>query len=819
MSTFELSNSYHNTEENRSDLEAKKTEYITARRAELLAPTVEKPLAERQTFSDAILDELEQREAKRQEERWAVKPFGAYTPEGMATKLGEFNQWVNGSSLGKVVGSTAKIVLGGAAIASTVATGGTLGMLFAPLLFSGGVKSIASGGIELFQEFFGSRVVGEDGKVEMNSGRNNRLRLESAKQIFVASVRQESGDIATKLQRGELDMQGATNAITNLLENIKSSEQAIIASENQNIDVEKARAKFRGLASTGISLATGMLAGIPIGQQNFDSDSIKHLVTFGAQGWSFNYNPGELLSQLGGPNLTPYDLFGRGLAHTLGGIPPNEALAGMVGAGLAISAKTVQELLPARHVSLPTIQSPVKVSLSQEQLPDSQVTYAKDNKKTEAISERLLENPNAKLDHFQELGEYFAKQKPENLVRTHMVAEQISEPMTPECRLVVCIPVAGHQEGQNIYASLDNYKNQRSQSDDSILDPKKYEIILYVNHPEGKEPDETLTEIQRFKDDNPLIPVKIIYETLDKADANMYRIRKIISDATVLRHHRRGQSAPDLLLVSNDADNKGMSPYYLDNYISKFDRADEEGIIRDGIAGRLDWDPEVMRTNPMVYLTTRLSQYMEIQNRHPRSGSPYYNTSGANFAFKSSIYAAVGGYSDSGGVSTGEDETFGNKVKHARASSVKPVGFGMKKSLLYTSARRSLEAASKGYAPYQQWQALEFGPNDALRTKKSEDYDHGISADEALADPVKKKEFCSALSLLINKQLLAWGIIFPNPKISRSLDFLGIPYEIDKGLVIVTPEKIDTLLHDLSDYHDYVALERYKRNTSSRPER
>ena len=791
--------------------------YVEQYAAQLRAPSMEEPIQERLDFASSILNELEAREAQRMSDRWSLRPLGSATPEGIAPLLADFNRWLNGSTAGKVVKSTAKFALGAAAVSATVATGGVAGMFFAPLLFSGGIKAASSGSIELFQEFFGHKHIDTNGDSSLNSGRSNRLNLESAKQSFFNEARVELNALQSKIESGKLSPETQAEYVSALIEEIKNAENEIISQENGNIDVEKSRTRFRGLASTGISLATGILTGIPIGSQDFDADHVQHLVTFGSHGWSFNYSADDLIQNAGltGDTYTPFDLFGRGLAHTLGGLPPLDAAAGLAAAGLGIAAKTAQELQSVKHVGSP------EFSLNEyvESIQIKPVEHVSQSEATNPLSPRLRENPNAKLDHFQELSDYFQRQSRENVATAIELADQIVTPMSEECRIAVCIPVAGHQEGKNIYNTLKNYSNQRTQADDSRIDPNSYEIILYVNHPDDVEPDSTLEEIERFKTDYPDLPVRVMYDRLLRENANMYHIRKSLTDASMVRHHRRGNSAQDLIVVSNDADNAGMSPYYLYSYLQKFEKSNTEGKNFDGIGGRLDWDPEAMRQHPIALLTTRMAQYIEIKNRYPEHGQPYYNTSGANFAFKSSIYGAVGGYPESQGRSKEEDMAIGEAIKAGRNNHPDTIGFGMKNSKIFTSARRSLEAVAAGYAPYQQWSKLKFGPDDELRKKSVADFDQGVSAAEALSDPAKKEEFCITLSLLLNRQLKAWGIDANNKSPARALAFLNIPYTVRNGLVLVNPEEIDSLLHDLVDYHDFVALDRFKRNITPKTER
>ncbi|MCX6791192.1 MAG: hypothetical protein NTV62_03325, partial [Candidatus Gribaldobacteria bacterium] len=130
----------------------------------------------------------------------------------------------------------------------------------------------------------------------------------------------------------------------------------------------------------------------------------------------------------------------------------------------------------------------------------------------ERRSETLKQNPNAKLDHYKEAENYIQgftkdyKKEVDNLVSQ-------AGNMSSETRVSVCIPVAGHQEEKNIYESLKNFTYQK-------LDPQKFEIALFVNHPDQDKfgnkinPDKTLDEIKKFQKDYPNFNVKVMYSAL-----------------------------------------------------------------------------------------------------------------------------------------------------------------------------------------------------------------------------------------------------------------------------------------------------------------
>ncbi len=304
-------------------------------------------------------------------------------------------------------------------------------------------------------------------------------------------------------------------------------------------------------------------------------------------------------------------------------------------------------------------------------------------------SETLSNDPNATLDPQRELLAYFDKQSPEYVGMVKNLAEQIPEAMDSTVRAVVCIPVAGHEEGKHIYQTLENYSYQTASND-------QYELLLFVNHPEGTTQDETLVEIGRFKIDYPEMPIRVIYKEIPKADAKMAYIRKVLTDVALYRHLQRGQQDQDLILISNDADLKGVAPEYVANFITKFDNNPQMDVL----VGQIDWDPESYIEYPGIHAGTRLFQYLNLQIFHSRPGDT--PSSGANTAFKGSIYAGVGGYqlNDQQGA---EDVILGQAIRAGRGGS-KTLGYaGSRVSRIYTSSRRAIDVWKKGLAPIQQW--------------------------------------------------------------------------------------------------------------------
>ncbi len=399
----------------------------------------------------------------------------------------------------------------------------------------------------------------------------------------------------------------------------------------------------------------------------------------------------------------------------------------------------------------------------------------------------LLETPDTILNP-QKAAEMYLSKQDEHYHHDLEVLVKDLEPRHPDCKVAVCIPVAGHQESHNIYKTLESYSHQSA-------DPKSFEIVLFVNHPEkdlqGNKLDakKTIKEIERFKKDHPELKVQYIYKALKREDAVIGNIRKILSDTVLLRE----QSAPnerDLILVSNDADNEGLSPKYIENFINKFEAHPEV----DSFMGRLDWDPKAYVRNPVLHVGTRLFQYIAMQSRHK---GWHIESSGANFAYRASIYAAVGGYDQKSPLA--EDVDLGRKIKAARmgATRMKDVGVaGSQSSRLYTSARRAEKAFTEGKAPIEQWETGFSAYDDEIRKGKWQ-----INGEVNWDDPEELKKFKSDIEKVVNQTInLYLGIGGRYGELAgKALKWLGIKYELgDKGQVKVTD--ITLLIDGLKKY-------------------
>ena len=344
------------------------------------------------------------------------------------------------------------------------------------------------------------------------------------------------------------------------------------------------------------------------------------------------------------------------------------------------------------------------------------------------FSPRLRENPDVILDPRVEIEDYMAREGVARAAEVEQLASQI-EPMSEECMASVLIPVNGAQEGDNIYNTLKWYSGQVD-SEGNPIDPSSYEIVLLVNKPTDMEWDDSLSEIQRFQADNPGVTIRVVQKEYSRSEAKIGRIRKDLADLVLFRQMQR-RSSSDLILISNDADCKGLGQSYIDTITSQIGAQ-----AADGLAGRLEWDPSTNIESPLYHIGAKLMQTLDLIDRHPSPGSgrkARYRYPGANFAFRSSMYAAIGGY-DPTDVKA-EDVVLGRKIKLARKGSTifDGVEFYGGDNVVYTDSRRGVAAFNQGYPPASQWSKLSFGPSDEVRegTELEDTINYDLLLDES----------------------------------------------------------------------------------------
>lgn len=387
-------------------------------------------------------------------------------------------------------------------------------------------------------------------------------------------------------------------------------------------------------------------------------------------------------------------------------------------------------------------------------------------------SERIRNNPDAVLDVYEEVDDYFSRIPASEVALATAQDQQIGEPMNEDCHTVITIPVAGHQEGKNIYNTLTWYTGQKG-FDGGALDSNSFEVVLYVNKPSDVDWDETPAEIQRFVADHPDFPLRVVQREFAPGEFTIGRARRELLNVVLRRQHERGAANNDINIVSHDADLKGIG----ETYVATLNR-DFENQQTDGMSGRLDWGPEALIASPLFGMGVKLSQAADGTARHPRPGDNYrpsYSYSGNNFAFRASMYAAIGGYREDIGLA--EDINLGANIAAARSGGRKrPIGFSGGDNVVYTSPRRQIVAYNHGASPAEAWSQVrwsefddEVRAQDVVPQDQAElNYDLILSDDDTAERAAERRRFLDRLEdmterTLVERHMLD-GVTYSDPR-------------------------------------------------------
>jgi len=290
----------------------------------------------------------------------------------------------------------------------------------------------------------------------------------------------------------------------------------------------------------------------------------------------------------------------------------------------------------------------------------------------ESQSETLSKDPYAKLEQLKEIDAYFDKEKKSPEFGDEYLEELdkridengLDSVVTSKTKVVVCMPVHGPSEAENIYKTLALYAKQGG----GALD--KTAFMLNVNWREFEKDSstiqKTLDEIKRAKKDFPQLRIGFFkkewsQELVVRKNGRLYgTVVKHLND-TVLRLISKKRLADDVYLLTNDADCRGMSSHYLSDVLEAGNKEPE----KDGFLGRLEWGTEKFTQYPGYHVSMRVMQYLGAVKRNSKLlKDKYVESSGANFACKASTFAAVGGYESS--IGAGADTDLGKKIRYAR---------------------------------------------------------------------------------------------------------------------------------------------------------
>lgn len=586
---------------------------------------------------------------------------------------------------------------------------------------------------------------------------------------------------------------------------ILAAERQLMEQEATNITGERRGQRNRALISSALTIGTGLLGGVPIGEINYDTDNTPLANTLR----EVTGQPGMQLMQEshrgfwnaihGGQFGYDHNSIASAIRDTINGATPSGAeFADMQNAiqtvieraggnwlltDLAPYGQTAHDLLGGFAVAdWLKVGSPLPYLLAEalrfganrpglareayigrtdgegpsyytDQEPQ---TYSPEGGGAARLPEQLRRppaNPEEAVGRERQAAEAYARQQeqsdPDLQSEINEFAESLPA-MENECRASICVPAA-YSEHRVIYNYLDSLKTQQD-IEGNPLDPKKFEILVFVNGPEDKqqEIDQTIAEINRFKSENPEIKVHVLSKAYQERQ-NIGLLRKIINDVALQRSMKRPQEAGPLYLISHDADNVVTENQYLAKSIKAMDENYENKIL----AGASDFDDETKQKYPFVWVARRLWQFCDEIRAGKSYGNLLRKACGNNSVIRAEAYARVGGYKKSDSIA--EDLALARDINAAYSTGQetrqnKPVAnLGIKVDF---SPRRDLQSVQEGKSIIRGYDNF-IGNQSVRENLRANNVEQITPANEALFLRYLKNEANSQFNSLFMEQFWA----------------------------------------------------------------
>jgi hypothetical protein len=609
-----------------------------------------------------------------------------------AETLDEVAEWQKNPAWKKWVKIGAKVA-GGFGIAATMALTGGVGAVLTPLLWTAGMREGWDGALQLLEK-------GGFGR--------GRTQAEVTKQ---QALNQKITELKQLVRGGELTPERFQQALNAIIDTEREAMEQI----ETNMTSERRWKLGRAIASTVLTIGTGVITGVPLGTASYAKEATgqathlvghkssifldeSHKVFWNFRGGQFLYNsPGEFTNaaQFAAQNAAPWTLHGEHFwqaSHILGHGLPKEAIAGLWGSGAYLAGRWISEYIPrwGGRRRRPYGTTPYYGSYSSygggprpPYGPRSpELSSSEEREATQAYLDR--QNP----DYIRELSEQNAG----------------LEPMSDHCRFAICIPAA-YSEHPNIYRTLSCYLGQKDM-DGNDLDPETFEVLVFVNGPRDQQADidRTIAEVQRFQREHPEIKVRVISKAY-AARENIGAIRKHVNDLALMRSLARTGVAEPLYLVSNDADIVKIEEQYLAKALMEFQNNPDLKMI----AGKGDFDESEYRRYPYLLAARRLWQIIDIVSKRRAYGHFKPKALGFNSFMRAQSYVLAGGYRP--GSSVAEDLRMADDISATAGRDA----VQYRNIEVYASPRRDIDAIERGIPIVENYR--NFGATESLRTR------------------------------------------------------------------------------------------------------
>lgn len=441
----------------------------------------------------------------------------------------------------------------------------------------------------------------------------------------------------------------------------------------------------------------------------------------------------------------------------------------------------------ARHQLAARGMAPILpgIQVEVDTAPESKLGLLSADQYKARLSETLKDNPEAQLDELQEINAYFGRQDQAYVAEIEELARD-QEQLSDDVKLIVTIVAYG--EGSRIRKTLEEYAKQD-------IDPRLFEIVVLDNHPQEVEDDNTLSEIELFKNDHPDISVVAAHKIWDESNPKTVgNARKYAFDLSLYRIAQRAQNSSDTILVCNDADATAIKENYLSSILAELTNHPDE----DALVTYMDIPPEAL-SKPNVAASFLVLEAFDEALTEGRPGivePEPASINGRSSAFRAAAYAAVGGFNPKAVIA--EDSELGWLISDARNWDPRRVT-RLTDTTLVTDPRRYIDA-TVNRIPVDQM-LLDFQTKPKLRSMNNDEvlsltpntFDWELLQDDL--DSLWNSQFTGG-----NQRVRDFEAVF-----QIAMEKLGVDYEIIDGKELRLTN-IDTLLNYLSKYNPSIEV-------------
>lgn len=381
----------------------------------------------------------------------------------------------------------------------------------------------------------------------------------------------------------------------------------------------------------------------------------------------------------------------------------------------------------------------------------------------ERMSKKILEDKNIDLskDDLEIIVEYLNNEDPGYIAELNKLIEG-TKPIGSDIETVITVPA--YQEGKNLEKTIRSYAKLKNRS--------KFELVILENHSAGVSRDNTLEVIEKMKLEFPDLNIVNLYKVFDKKPT-IGEVRKYLVDSVMLRKVK-SNIKNSLAIVSNDADLEDIS----ENYADKISETFKKDPNIDALGAKWDFPEKNFKKFPLLHASQRLWQYLDISFRNYYLKSP--ELIGRNSAFRSGVYAAIGGYNKNAKLA--EDLEIGWLIKEARGYDAARISY-VNSAWLASNSRRAVVKMLSGGNLIEQYG--DFHTNEEVRE---------ATLDKLLEDKIDfdEEKFHKQVQSIYDhysrwrKSEGGWvEDKYVDMSFDRAMRFLGVNYKLEKGKVVI----------------------------------